>query len=173
MFSKQEIEKYFLSEKQMCFSFIVIGAAAIVLALVFFFILKTDFYKGAAIPLLIIGLVQLVGCLVIYKKSDDIRIRTVYAFDMNPGQLKNEELPRMKTVLKNFAVFKWVETALIITGLALIFYYRQDAAKTFWYGLGLALTVMALITLFADYSSERRAIMYKKGIEGFIAKKPF
>ena len=36
---------------------------------------------------------------------------------MNPAQLKNEELPRMQAVVKNFVVIKWVESALIVTGL--------------------------------------------------------
>jgi len=53
MFSKQDIEKYFLAEKQLGLLFIIIGAIAIVLAIVFFFLLKTSFYKGAAIPLLL------------------------------------------------------------------------------------------------------------------------
>jgi hypothetical protein len=168
MFSKQEIEKYFLAEKQLGLSFIIIGSIAIILAFIFFFLLKTTFYKGAAVPLLLIGLIQLVASAGIYKKSDEDRVRNVYAYDMNPGQLKKEELPRMKTVLKNFAIIKWVEMALVVAGLVLIFYFRTNTDKAFWYGLGLTLTAMALITLFADYSSERRALLYTKGIESFV-----
>src|SRR5437762_4412597 len=99
MFSKQDIEKYFLAEKQLGLLFIVVGAVAIVLAIIFFFLLKTSFYKGAAIPLLVIGLIQLIAGTTVYKRSDNDRIRNVYAYDMNPGQLKNEELPRMQAVI--------------------------------------------------------------------------
>ena len=136
MFSKQDIEKYFLAEKQLGLSFIVIGAVAIVLAIVFFFFLKTNFYKGAAIPLAIVGIIHLLASFSIYKKSDEDRVKNVYAYDMNPSQLKDVELPRMKKVLKNFAIIKWVEMALVIVGLALIAYYRNDADKALWYGLG-------------------------------------
>src|SRR5450432_4695096 len=101
MFTKQDIEKYFLAEKQMSILFIIIGSVAVVLAIIFFFLLKTSFYKGAAVPLLLIGLIQLIAGATVFKKSDNDRIRNVYAYDMNPGQLKNEELPRMKTVVKN------------------------------------------------------------------------
>lgn len=170
MFSKQDIEKYFLAEKQLGLVFIIIGAVAIVLAIVFFFLLKTSFYKGAAIPLMVIGLIQLIAGATVYKKSDHDRIRNVYAYDMNPGQLKNEELPRMKTVVKNFAVAKWVETGLVATGLILIFYYRGNTDKAFWYGLGLTLTILVLITYIADYTAERRAQQYMKGIESLMKK---
>ena len=171
MFSKQDIEKYFLAEKQLGLSFIIIGAIAIVLAIVFFFLLKTNFYKGAAIPLLVIGLIQLIASITIYKKSDEDRIRNVYAYDMNPGQLKNEELPRMKTVVKNFVVIKWVEIALIVTGFILIFYYRADADKAFLFGLGVTLVIQALVMFIADTSAEKRAQVYTKGIESFVDRK--
>lgn len=170
MFSKQDIEKYFLAEKQLGLVFIIIGSIAIVLALVCFLVLKTSFYKGAAIPLLLIGIIQLAASISIYKKSDADRIRNVYAYDMNPSQLKNEELPRMVQVLKKFAVIKWVEAALIITGLVLIYYNRAKPAAAFWYGLGITLTIQVLLMLFADYSAERRARQYKKGIESFVIK---
>ena len=170
MFSKQDIEKYFLAEKQLGLLFIIIGAIAIVLAIVFFFLLKTSFYKGAAIPLLVIGLIQLIAGANVYKRSDNDRIRNVYAYDMNPGQLKNEELPRMKTVVRNFAVAKWTEIGLAAAGLILVFYYRSNADKAFWYGLGLTLTILVLITYMADYQAEKRAEQYMKGIESFIEK---
>ncbi|MEP6750728.1 MAG: hypothetical protein ABJB86_23540 [Bacteroidota bacterium] len=170
MFSKQEIEKYFLAEKQLGLLFIIIGSIAIALAIVFFFLLKTPFYKGAALPLLLIGFIQLIAGVSVYQKSDKNRIDNVYAYDMNPGKLKNEELPRIKTVVKNFSVIKWVETALITAGLALVFYYRANADKAFWFGLGIALTIQALIMFLADTSAEKRAIQYEKGIESFLKK---
>jgi len=168
MFTKQDIEKYFLAEKQMSILFIIIGSVAVVMAICFFFLLKTSFYKGAAVPLLVIGLIQLAASVAIYNKSDKHRIRIVYAHDMNPGQLKNEELPRMKKVIKNFASFKWIETTLVITGLALIFYFRNNEQNTFWYGLGVTLSVMVIITFIADYAAERRAILYSNGIQSTV-----
>lgn len=170
MFNKQDIEKYFLAEKQLGILFIVIGSVAIILAVIFFLLLKTSFYKGAALPLLVIGLIQLGASITIYRKSDADRIRNVYAYDMNPAQLKNEELPRMYKVVKNFALIKWVETVLIITGLVLIYFNRNNPEKAFWYGLGITLTMQVIIMLFADYAAERRAKQYIKGMESFIRK---
>lgn len=145
----------------------VIGGIAIAMAFVFFFLLKTNFYKGAAIPLLAIGLIQLTAGTLTYKNADEIRIRNVYAFDMHPSQLKNEELPRMKAVLRVFAVVKWPEMAAVMAGLVLVFYFRSNADRAFWYGLGITLAIQALLVLLADYSAERRAVVYTKALEDF------
>jgi len=171
MFSKQDIEKYFLEEKQLGLLFIIIGSVAVVLAIIFYFFMKAPFYKGAAVSLLLMGLVQLVLGFTVYNRSDEDRARNVYAYDMNPGQLKNEELPRIKKVLSNFTIIKWVEMALLVTGLVLILYYRSNAEKTFWYGLALALTVQVLILFIGDASAERRAKLYTTGLETFVNKK--
>jgi len=171
MFGKQEIEKYFLAEKQLGLLFIIIGSAAVVLAIIFYFFIKAPFYKGAAVSLLLIGLIQLLlGCTV-YNRSDEDRARNVYAYDMNPGQLKNEELPRIKKWLYNFTIIKWVEMALVVAGLVLVFYYRGNAEKTFWYGLGLALTIQVLILFIGDVVAEKRAKLYTTSLETFVNKR--
>ena len=45
MFTKADIEKYFNAEKQESLLFMLIGVAGIIAAFVFFFFLKTNFYK--------------------------------------------------------------------------------------------------------------------------------
>jgi len=123
MFTKTDIERYFTGEKQESLVFLFSGIAGILLAVVFFFFLKTSFYKGAAIPLLVLGLLLGTVGYIVYKRSDGDRIRNVYDYDMNPSQLKNIELPRMKTVMKNFVIYRWVEIALVLTGVFLFFYF--------------------------------------------------
>ena len=96
MLTKIDIEHYFIAEKSESLLFIIIGAAAIQLALVFFFYLKTKWYKGAAIPLLTVGLMHCVAGAVIYARSDQDRIRNLYAYDMNPGELQTMNCPGWK-----------------------------------------------------------------------------
>lgn len=170
MFTKADIEKYFNAEKQESLLFMLIGVAGIIAALVFFFFLKTNFYKGAAIPFMLVGLLLAMVGYIVYKRSDDDRIRNVYAYDMNPSQLKEKELPRMQTVMKNFVIVRWVEIFLFLVGAALYVYFIRDFNNDFWRGLGLALAVMALIALTADYFAERRGKIYKKGIQSFTSK---
>ena len=170
MFTKADIEKYFSAEKSGSLLFIILGAAAIIAAIVFFFFIKTNFYKGAAIPLLALGLLMGIAGFTVYKRSDGDRMRNVYAYDMNPGELKDKELPRMETVMKNFVVYRYAEIAMVLLGVGLFVYFRHDESKLFWKGFGLALAVMALMALAADYFAEKRGATYLKGLKEFVNK---
>ncbi|WP_315818647.1 hypothetical protein [Paraflavitalea speifideaquila] len=168
MLTKTDIEKYFMAEKQVSLIFFIIGIVAVALALVFFFVLRTQLYKGAAIPLLLVGVIELVIGFSVYKRSDGDRLRNVYAYDMNPQQLKEQELPRIQKVVKNFTLYKWVEIALLITGIVLIVLYRARPEKAFWVGLGITLAVQTLLMLGTDYSAEKRAKDYSSKLEAFV-----
>ena len=168
MFTTSDIEKYFNGEKQESLLFIVIGIAGIVAAIIFFFALKNNFYKGAAIPLLLVGLLMGIVGFTVYKRSDADRIRNVYAYGMNPSELKHKELPRMTTVMKNFVNYRYAEIILALAGIILFFYFKENIDKTFWKGFGVTLAIMALIALTADYFAEKRGAVYLKGLESFI-----
>src|SRR5580765_7553280 len=159
MLTKADIEKYFVAEKQESLVFLVIGIIAVVLALIFYFAVKPPVYKGAALPLLILGLVQAVAGYAVYVRSDDQRVSQVYAYDMNPDQLKTIELTRMRKVKTNFLIYRWVEIGVLIAGIALIVIFRTEP-KTFWLGLGITLTLMAAELFIADFIAERRAVFY-------------
>jgi drug/metabolite transporter (DMT)-like permease len=172
MFTKADIEKYFTAEKQESLLFLVIGIAGFILALVFYFVSKTPLYKGAAWPLLLIGLLLGVVGYTVYKRSDADRIRNVYALDMNPAELKTKELPRMETVMKNFVVYRYVEIVLALIGIGLFIYFRNNTAHPFWKGLGAGLAVMALLALGADYFAEKRGHTYIGGLRQFLQQNP-
>ncbi|HTQ64735.1 MAG TPA: hypothetical protein VMI12_08050 [Puia sp.] len=171
MFTKTDIEKYFIAEKTGSMIFLIIGIIAILLSLIFYFLLKTNFYKGAAIPLLIVGVIQAIAGYTVYARSDEQRISNVYAYDMNPDRLKTEELPRIKEVNKRFVLYRWIEIALIITGIALILVYKTSIPKNFWFGLGITLLIQAIVILFADYFAEQRAKIYQQQLESFFTSK--
>lgn len=171
MFTKTDIEKYFAAEKSESLVFMIIGVTAVLLAIVFFFFLKTNFYKGMALPLLLIACIQITVGYSVYNRSDADRKKNTYAYDLNPADLKNKEIPRMEKVNRNFILYRWVEIALILTGAALIFLYRANTEKSFWYGVGLGLAIQAVIMLSADYFAETRAKVYTKGLKEFTNKK--
>ncbi|MBS1596664.1 MAG: hypothetical protein JST75_00455 [Bacteroidetes bacterium] len=171
MLTKADIEKYFLAEKHESLMFLVVGIIAIVLSLIFYSYLKTNFYKGAAIPLLVIGIAQAVVGYTVYARSDEQRIGNVYAYDMDPGKLKMQEFPRMQTVNKNFVIYRWIEIAFLIAGGTLIFLYRNDPDKIFWFGLGITLVIQAALLLIADQIAAQRASVYTSLLEKFINNK--
>ena len=129
MLTKADIEKYFLAEKHESLIFLAIGIIAILLSIFFYSYLKTNFYKGAAIPLLVIGLIQSIVGYTVYARSDEQRISNVYAYDMDPGKLKEQELPRMKTVNRNFVIYRWVEIVFVLSGIVLILLYKTNPDK--------------------------------------------
>jgi ABC-type xylose transport system permease subunit len=151
--------------------FMLLGILAITLAIVFFFVFKTNMHKGAAIPFLLVGVIHLVVGFTVYKRSDADRTRNVYALDMNPSKFKTDELPRMQVVNKNFVVYRYTEIALAILGILFFFLFRGNTDKQFWYGLGWALAIEAIVSLGADFFAERRANVYTAQITELIAPK--
>jgi len=171
MFSKADIEKYFNAEKSESGLFMTLGIAGIVLAVIFFFFLKTEFYKGAAIPLVSVGILLGIVGYTVYKRSDDDRKRNVYAYDMNPSELREKEIPRMETVMKNFIIYRWIEIFLAVAGIGLYIYFIRDIKHDFWRGLGLDLAIIALLALTADYFAEKRGHVYLNGLISFTSNK--
>jgi membrane protein YdbS with pleckstrin-like domain len=166
------IYRYFTGEKQESLLFLIVGIVAILLASVFYFFIKSNpsFFKGAAIPLLVIGLIQLVVGYSVYSRTDKQKADIAYNIGMEPvSYIKQTEMPRMKTVMKNFVIYRWIEIALIIAGLVLIFLFRLNADKSFWYGFGVALAIQAVIMLGADYFAEQRGKKYANELESIIA----
>ena len=160
MITKADIEKYFIAEKQESLLFIVVGIVALALAIVAWQFWKTPGWKGAAIPLVCVGLLQLTVGYTVHARSDEQRINMVYALDMNPAKLVQEELPRMQLVNKKFIVYRWVEILLLLTGIVLAIVYQANDDRQFMRGIGIALAVQAALMLGADFFAERRAIAY-------------
>lgn len=170
MLTKKDIERYFNAEKQSGLLFVVLGACAILLAIVFLLFLKTPFYKGASIPFFIVGLcIGIIGYMV-YKRSDADRIRNVYAFDMNPGELKNKEIPRIEKLMTGIAIYLYTEIILLLAGAGLFIYFTKKTGYDFWQGLGLALAVMSLLAFIGECIAKKRGRNYLEGIKTFTAK---
>ena len=166
------IYRYFTAEKQESLLFLIVGIVAILLAMVCWFFIKSNpnFFKGAAIPLLAIGLIQMVIGYSVYSRTDKQKTNIAYNIGIEPvNYVKQTELPRMKIVMKNFVIYRWVEIAFIITGLILIFLFRLNTDKTFWYGFGVALAIQAVIMLSADYFAEKRGKVYTSELQKIIA----
>lgn len=172
MITKTDIEKYFIAEKQESLLFIGIGIAAIILAGLGLFLWKTQCWKGAAIPLVVIAVLQIIIGYTVYARSDNQRIDAVYKLDMNPQELINKEIPRMEIVNENFVTYRWVEIVFIIAGVILFFLYRTNTDKQFFYGLGIALAIQAALMLGADYFAEKRASIYTTQLKTLVKKSP-
>lgn len=151
------VVKYFSGEKNESYIFILIGVVAFAMALYFFFVLKTSFWKGVAIPFVIVALMEfIVGYSIATRSSSDI-IRVQTFITNQPKKILLDEIPRMEKVLRNFVIYRYAEIALIILGIVLMYSSMND---TFWRGLGLGLFIQASIVLSLDFFAERRGHIY-------------
>lgn len=159
-----------MAEKNLGLLFIILGAVAVVAAIIFFFVMKTSWHKGVAVPFIIIGILQLVIGFNVYKNSDVQRKENVYAYDMNPSRLKEKELPRMEKAIGTFKLVLAAEAILFLAGIIMFMYFKADAMKLFWAGIGVALAIQAAVCLFADITAYSRALAYKKGLSEFVSR---
>jgi drug/metabolite transporter (DMT)-like permease len=166
------VHKYFMGEKQESLLFLIVGIAAVLAAMVFYFFIKTNpsFYKGMAIPLFLIGLIQGVVGYTVYARSDKQRMDIAYNLGTEPVLYgKNTELPRMKTVMKNFVIYRWTEIALILVGVVLVFIFRSNPDRSFLFGIGITLAIQAAIMLGADQFAEQRGRIYQHELQKLIS----
>jgi hypothetical protein len=85
----------------------------------------------------------------------------------DPQSIKTLEIPRMEKVLNNFVIYRYVEIALIILGIILMYSSMND---TIWRGIGLGLFIQASIVLSLDFFAERRGHIYFVYLQGLIEK---
>ena len=161
------VVKYFNGEKAESYLFILIGVIAFAMALYFFFTLKTSFWKGVAIPFIIVALLEfIVGYTIVTRSSkDSIRVQTYITNE--PQKIKMDEIPRMEKVLSNFVIYRYVEIVLIIFGIVLMYSSMND---TFWRGIGLGLFIQASIVLTLDFFAERRGHIYIVYLQELVEK---
>lgn len=161
------VVKYFNGEKAESYIFILIGVIALAMALYFIFVLKSSFWKGVAIPFIIVALLEfIVGYTIVTRSPKDI-IRVETFINKEPQSIKKLEIPRMEKVMSNFVIFRFTEIALIILGMALMYSSIND---TFWRGIGLGLFIQASIVLCLDFFAERRGHHYMKYLKEFSEK---
>ncbi|MFN7325612.1 MAG: hypothetical protein ACK5SQ_03430 [Chitinophagales bacterium] len=151
------IVKYFTGEKAESYLFLFMGIVALTLAVGFLLGLKTAFWKGVAIPFLIVATLELVVGYTIVRRSpkDIVRVENYYKSD--PAKITDQEIPRMEKVMSNFVLFRYLEITLIVLGIFLMYSTQKD---TFLRGIGLGLFIQASIVLSLDFFAERRGKVY-------------
>jgi len=114
-------------------------------------------YRGMAWPLIAVGLIQLVvGGTVAFRTDAQVAALTAQLAS-SPSAFQLAEVPRMEVVMRNFALYKGIEIALLLVGVALTYAFRQ---KELVYGIGVGLVMQASLMLVLDLFAERRGDEY-------------
>ena len=148
---------YFAGEKAESYLFLGLGLLGFGLSIYLAKITASPFWKGFAIPCMIVSVLEIIiGVTLIYRSPKDI-IRVEHYFKNEPSKISTDEIPRMDKVMKNFVIFRYSEIAIILVG---ILFYFVFAKLEFWKGLGLGLLIQASVVLTLDYFAERRGFIY-------------
>jgi hypothetical protein len=125
-----------------------------------------DFWRGAAIPVLVIGVAQL-------GTGGSILLRTPGQVDeldaqltANPASYRHDELERMERINFQYDLVRVVEIALFAAGAGMITYgLIADDARFLGAGIGLAAQI--LFTFITDIFAAARAEEYTEALERF------
>lgn len=147
--------RYFDAEKQESLLFVAVGIAAIVASLHLY--RRARRWHGMVAPLVAIAAIQIVVGTTVYLRTDAQVAVLQSRLGAAPAALKAEEGGRMKTVLRNFDLYKSIELALLATGIAVAFGLRR---REYWRGFGLGLALQSAFMLVLDLYAEARAQVY-------------
>lgn len=151
------VVNYFTGEKAESYIFLVLGIVGIVIGCYLFWVRCSSFWKGFAIPLILVALLEIiVGTTLIYRSPKDIKRVESYVKN-EQSKILTDEIPRMEKVMRNFVMFRYTEIALMMMGILI---YLAFAKFDFWKGLGLGLFIQASIVLALDYFAESRGSIY-------------
>lgn len=160
-----QLRSYFAAEKNESLLFLLIGAATLMTACFCFFWWKKPFYVGMAWPLLGIALIEIaVGSSVFFRTDGQVKALEIQ-FERSPTELAAAELPRMKSVMRNFQIYRWIEIAFMVIGLGLILWHSKP---DFWKGWGAGMFLQGGLMLLADYFAEKRGLAYIDSLKGIV-----
>jgi len=120
------------------------------------------FYRGIAIPLILIAVIQVVVGGTVYLRSDRQMENLVQLWLSNKVEFRNREIPRMEVVMKNFSAYKKVEIAFVLIGVFWIVFARQ---RPFWVGIGVGMLLQGAVMLALDIFAEQRGEKYQSEIQ--------
>ena len=154
------IETYFQAEQAESLLFAAIGIVALAASAYLLWRYGDALSKGLAIPLVVVGLIQLgVGGGVYLRtpaQMSDLKAQAA----KDPARFKAEETTRMATVMANFQTYKIIEVAFILIGLAITLLVPQP----FWLGIGMGLLIQGALMLPADITAEHRGAVYQAAV---------
>lgn len=151
------IKTYFTAEKNESLLFILMGIAAIAFSAFALAKWSEPFYKGLAIPLILIGIIQIVVGGSVYFRTDKQIADLEKRYQTSITDFKTQETPRMDMVMMNFSLYKKVEIAFVLIGIALIVFINS---RDFWVGIGVGMLIQGAVMLTLDIFAERRGTVY-------------
>ena len=167
MFKQSDIEKYFSEFKNEQVFLMVLGGVALIIAVVFYAALKTNWYRGFALPMAVFALLNIGAGFSNYKKADALKVRNIYNYDLHPELLKMKELPRIIEMNQNFTVLIYVNTSIIFAAAFIFFYFKKKEGSEYYMGVAASLFIVAVLSVIMYSVIKSKSKEYEKGIVEF------
>ena len=166
---------YFDAERDEAMLFVAVGVLAVVAAAWLWRGLPR--WRGAALPLVAIALIQLVVGGTVWLRTDAQVAALAARYDSDRSGFQREEVARMAAVNRNFRVYKAIEIALLAVAVALVVASRRragisDDRRDFWRAFGAGLALQAALMLTLDLFAEARGGAYAARIESLWRAAP-
>lgn len=160
---REEILKYFMSERQESALFFAIGLVAVFTS---YYLYKSGSpYQSMGYPLVAIALIQIIvgGTEFFWTGKQMQTLPDSLAND--PAAFRTAEIARMVNVNFKFTVYKCIEIALLIAGIVITFYYQNN---DFNFSIGTGLIIQSSFMLILDLFAERRGNIYYQHLENLL-----
>lgn len=156
---RETLTAYFAGERMQ--GYFWLGVGALMLAVGIWLLLGRGEYRGAGWPLVIIGAVELV--VGVTTTFNDGRVAGLLAqLAADEGGFVQREVARMRGLELVFTVMKCVETAIILSGAAMVVFASSRSA---WYAVGVGLIVQGAAALTLESVAHRRNAGYRVATE--------
>lgn len=152
--------RYFAAEKSESLLFIGVGIGALLLAGVLW--RGTGAFRGMAIPLAAVALIQLTVGTSVYRRTDGQVAGLARQLTHAPQAFKQSEITRMRRVMTSFQWYKALEVGLILLGLASAGLRRPPSLA---FGIGVGLVLQAGLMLALDFPAEHRGQEYLRHVQ--------
>lgn len=153
----EPVSLYFGAERAESLLFICVGLVGLELAWTCWRKGMTGQARGAAVALTLLAAIQLLVGGTVFVRSPHDQARVSQALQSDVQQVRTQELPRMRTVMRNFRVYRWVEIAAVFLGALMALAGRRGSMTR---GVGLVLLPQALVLLVFDGLAEERGASY-------------
>ena len=167
MFTKTDIENYFSVFKYEQIFLMVLGGVALIVAVIFYAALKTNWYKGFALPLAVFALLNAGAGFLNYSKADILKVRNVYNYDLHPELLKSKELPRIKEMNQNFFVLIYVNISILFAAGFIFFYFKKKGENEYYMGAAASLFLIAVVSVMMYLVMRSKSVEYENMIMSY------
>jgi len=163
---RRALHTYYEGEKSGAFQFAVPGLASIGAGTALLAGDTGDVARGAAVPMLAFGAIEVGAGLVLYLRTDALAARLDAQLTQDPRAFKAEETAHLRRVGDQFTGLLWLEIAVagVGSGMAAIGAYAETSVVQ---GVGLGLAFEASKLFILDSIADRRAAPYLLALESF------